>query len=115
MVAMTFYFLFKRGNVWTNNRVAFCYTSFMAVVTTAWYYTTARVTEVVAIEYLAPQFSSQIGLADSCAVTNMLGSTLSLLMMITSDVLMVRERALLSSCCELMTAYSFIAPGSSST
>jgi hypothetical protein len=113
IVVMTLYFLLKRGNVWAKNRVALCYTVCLAVVTTAWYYTTARVTEVAAIEYLAPQFSSQIGIADSCAVHNMLGSTLSLLTMIGSDVVMVSRIFSLDEATSLTCAYSFTAPGTS--
>jgi hypothetical protein len=115
MVVMTLHFLFQRGKPWVNNRLAFSYTIGMAVLTTVWYYTNARVTEVSAIESLVPQFSSQLAIAEGCGATNMLGTSLSLVMMISNDVLMVSKYLIMiSTHARCNKTYSFTVRGSSS-
>jgi hypothetical protein len=92
MVAMTLYFLFKRGNVWANSRLALCYTLFMTVCAMLWFYASNRLDEVATIEYLVPTASSQLAIADYCSSTDLLSSTTSFMMQFASDLLMVSDQ-----------------------
>jgi hypothetical protein len=89
MVILTFYYMFKRGNVWTQHRVTLCYTIFMLCVTVGWYYSQTRMDEAESIETLAG--SAEVSVGDSCTPLDYISNTLSLLQFWGNDVLMVSQ------------------------
>jgi hypothetical protein len=92
MVIMTLYYLFRRGNAWSQHRLTISYTITMFCITVAWYYSQTRIDEALTIETLAgPGVSSQISVGESCGPLDNASSTLSTLQFWGNDILMVRS------------------------
>jgi hypothetical protein len=92
MVIMTLYYLFRRGNAWSQHRLTISYTVTMFCITVAWYYSQTRIDEALTIKTLAgPGVSSQISVGESYGPLDNASTTLSTLQFWGNDILMVRS------------------------